>query len=82
MESFFGSLKNELVHRTTFPTREAARRAIFEYVETSTTPAPPLGARLLDPGPSLRAHGQGRVMHLTYPSTDTVGEVAGLAAGV
>jgi transposase InsO family protein len=33
MESFFGSLKNELVHRTTFPTREAARRAVFEYVE-------------------------------------------------
>jgi transposase InsO family protein len=34
MESFFGSLKTELVHRTAFPTREAARRAIFEYVET------------------------------------------------
>ena len=33
MESFFGSLKTELVHRTRFPTREAARRAIFEYVE-------------------------------------------------
>jgi transposase InsO family protein len=33
MESFFGSLKTELVHRTTFPTREAARRALFEYVE-------------------------------------------------
>ncbi len=33
MESFFGTLKNELVHRTAFPTREAARRAIFEYVE-------------------------------------------------
>jgi putative transposase len=33
MESFFGSLKTELVHRTTFPTRAAARRAIFEYVE-------------------------------------------------
>jgi transposase InsO family protein len=33
MESFFGSLKTELVHRTSFPTREAARRAIFEYVE-------------------------------------------------
>ena len=33
MESFFGTLKSELVHRTTFPTREAARRAIFEYVE-------------------------------------------------
>jgi putative transposase len=34
MESFFGTLKTELVHRTTFPTREAARRAIFGYVET------------------------------------------------
>jgi len=33
MESFFGSLKNELVHRASFPTRDAARRAIFEYVE-------------------------------------------------
>ena len=33
MESFFGGLKDELVHRTAFPTREAARRAIFEYVE-------------------------------------------------
>jgi transposase InsO family protein len=33
MESFFGSLKTELVHRVTFPTKEAARRAVFEYVE-------------------------------------------------
>ena len=33
MESFFGSLKNELVHRTTFPTREAARRVLFDYIE-------------------------------------------------
>jgi putative transposase len=33
MESFFGSLKTELVHRTAFPTRQAAKRAIFEYVE-------------------------------------------------
>jgi putative transposase len=33
MESFFGSLKTELVHRTSFATREAARRAVFEYVE-------------------------------------------------
>ena len=32
-ESFFGSLKNELVHRTSFPSRETARRAIFEYIE-------------------------------------------------
>ncbi len=34
MESFFGSLKTELVHRTAFPTREAARRALFEYAES------------------------------------------------
>jgi putative transposase len=34
MESFFGSLKNELVHRAAFPTREAAKRAVFEYVES------------------------------------------------
>jgi putative transposase len=33
MESFFGSLKDELVHRTRFPTREAARRALFDYIE-------------------------------------------------
>jgi transposase InsO family protein len=33
MESFFGSLKNELVHHTSFPTKEAARRALFEYIE-------------------------------------------------
>ena len=32
-EGFFGTPKAELVHRTSFPTREAARRAIFEYVE-------------------------------------------------
>jgi transposase InsO family protein len=33
MESFFGSLETELAHRTGFPTREAAQRAIFEYLE-------------------------------------------------
>jgi putative transposase len=32
-ESFFAALKNELVHRTAFPTRETARRAIAEYIE-------------------------------------------------
>ncbi len=32
-ESFFAALKNELVYRTVFPTREAARRAIAEYIE-------------------------------------------------
>ena len=32
-ESFFSSLKLELVHRRPWATRESARRAIFEYVE-------------------------------------------------
>jgi transposase InsO family protein len=32
-ESFFSVLKNELVYRTVFPTRQHARRAIVEYIE-------------------------------------------------
>jgi putative transposase len=32
-ESFFGALKNELIHRTTFPSREHARKAIARYIE-------------------------------------------------
>lgn len=34
MESFFGSLKTELVHRTRFRTRAEARQAIFRWIET------------------------------------------------
>ncbi|MGR6319024.1 IS3 family transposase [Micromonospora soli] len=32
-ESFFATIKTELLHRQAWPTREAARQAIFEYVE-------------------------------------------------
>lgn len=32
MESFFGSLKNELVHRTRFGSRREAKAALFEYI--------------------------------------------------
>ena len=32
-ESFFAALKNELVHRTVFPTRTRARQAVAEYIE-------------------------------------------------
>jgi len=32
-ESFFSNLKNELVHHCDFRTREAARAAIFDYIE-------------------------------------------------
>ena len=33
MESFFSSMKSELVHRTRFTTRREARAALFEYIE-------------------------------------------------
>ena len=33
MESFWGTLKSELIHRHTFATRAQARLAIFEYIE-------------------------------------------------
>lgn len=33
MESFFASLKKEHVHHARFRTREAAKAAVFEYVE-------------------------------------------------
>lgn len=33
MESFFGTLKRELVHHRKYRTREEARREIFEYIE-------------------------------------------------
>jgi putative transposase len=32
-ESFFGTLKRELVHRHSFPTRASARTALFDYIE-------------------------------------------------
>lgn len=32
-ESFFGNLKNELVHHCDFESRDAARSAIFDYIE-------------------------------------------------
>jgi putative transposase len=33
MESFFASMKKELVHHETYPTREAAKASLFEYIE-------------------------------------------------
>ena len=32
-ESFFSTIKTELLHRQPWPTHEAARQAIFEYIE-------------------------------------------------
>ena len=33
MESFFGTLKTELVHHEPYATRDQARASIFEYIE-------------------------------------------------
>jgi transposase InsO family protein len=33
VESFFGTLKQELVNRCRFTTREVARREVFSYIE-------------------------------------------------
>lgn len=33
IESFFGTLKTELVHHEAYPTRAAARQSLFEYIE-------------------------------------------------
>lgn len=33
MESFFSSMKTELVHRAQFRTRREAKAALFEYIE-------------------------------------------------
>jgi len=32
-ESFFGSLKTELVHHANYATHEQARRSLFEWIE-------------------------------------------------
>ena len=32
-ESFFGNLKNEVIHHCDFESRDAARAAIFDYIE-------------------------------------------------
>lgn len=37
-ESFFATLKSELLHQQSWPTREAARVAIFEYIECFYNP--------------------------------------------
>ncbi|WP_412741156.1 integrase core domain-containing protein [Krasilnikovia sp. MM14-A1259] len=33
-ESFFATIKTELLHRQAWPTRDTARQAIFEYIES------------------------------------------------
>jgi putative transposase len=37
-ESFVSTLKRELIHRRSWPSRQMARTAIFEYIETFYNP--------------------------------------------
>jgi hypothetical protein len=38
-ESFFATIKTELLDRHSWPTKAMAHKAIFEYVETSHQPS-------------------------------------------
>jgi putative transposase len=38
-ESFVSTLKRELIHLHSWPSRQTTRTAIFEYIGASTTPA-------------------------------------------
>jgi putative transposase len=38
VESFFSTLKNELVHDRQYRSRDEARRGLFEYIETFYNP--------------------------------------------
>ncbi|WP_221931620.1 IS3 family transposase [Palleronia caenipelagi] len=64
MESFFSSLKKELVHRHRFGPREQAKAAIFGYIEVFYgPPTPPFSHRLPDTGSGVHRDemGNGRV---------------------
>jgi putative transposase len=45
-ESFFATLKKELVHRRAWPTRRELASEVFEYIEAFQPHPPPLDARL------------------------------------
>ncbi|TRD14214.1 IS3 family transposase [Palleronia caenipelagi] len=64
MESFFSSLKKELVHRHRFGPREQTRAAIFRYIEVFyRPPTPPFSHRLPDTGSGVHRDemGNGRI---------------------
>jgi hypothetical protein len=49
-ESFFATIKRELIDTRAWPTREGLRRAIFDYIEGwSQRPSPPQLTRLPEP---------------------------------
>ncbi len=50
VESFYSTLKVELIHRHAWPTRAQARQAVFEFVEVLSGYAGALVARIHDAG--------------------------------
>ncbi len=79
MESFFASLKKELVHRQHFTTRSQAKAAIFEYIEVFYgPPATAFSHWLPDTSASLRRNEleNGRVAS-TITLSGNRGEVQG-----
>src|SRR5262249_43166249 len=70
MESFFGTLKTELVHQSEYPNRDAARRDLFTYIEgyynaSGVTPpsatSPPNGQRQNPRNPVSTFPGEGHI---------------------
>ena len=57
IESFWSTLKYELVYRQRFATRDEAPTAIFDYIEAFTTAPASLDPRLPEP-PRLRIQPQ------------------------
>ena len=45
LESFHASLKKDLIHRRSWPTKAEARTAVFGYIESLQPPAPRFDAR-------------------------------------
>ena len=68
MESCFGTLKTELVHRACYPTRDAARHDLFAYIEgyynrqfippSGISPPNRRSAKPLNPGSTKSGEGQ------------------------
>lgn len=66
-ESFFASLKCELIDRRTFRTRSEAERALFSYIEGFLQPAPPsLRQRPAQPRRNDRRHALKNTQGLDY----------------
>ncbi len=55
METFFKTIKAELIWRHSWPTRRAAEIAIFEYINDGVD-APPGGIALCQNGSGLNCH--------------------------